>query len=70
MRKSMAVSYPLEFTQAPVTSGILAALFVNDFLALAIRQRPSSTVFFRAGPGGAAPYWGGEFPQYFSDLRT
>jgi hypothetical protein len=42
----MAVSYPLEFTQAPVPSGILATLFVNDFSALAIRQRPSWTVFF------------------------
>jgi hypothetical protein len=42
----MAVSYPLEFTQASVPSGILATLFVDDFSALAIRQRPSWTVFF------------------------
>jgi hypothetical protein len=51
----MAVSYPLEFTQAPVTSGILAALFVNDFLALAIRPATKLNSFFRAGLRDATP---------------
>jgi hypothetical protein len=45
----MAVSYPLEFTQAPVPPDILAASFVNDFSTLAIRPKSKLSSFFSHG---------------------
>jgi hypothetical protein len=53
----MAVSYPLEFTQAPVPPDILAASFVNDFLSLATRPKTKLSSFFRAGFGATGNGW-------------